>query len=137
VKQNDAVSDVLAYLSDGKVHSLQDIADHCEISKSTAQRIVASLSYNYAINIIRGRGNKQGVQLDVVDFLKRTVFSKSDLQVIIKGLTLLQESNSGVSDVKIQRIIDLITTPTKKEDEYARDDYRWRETCWLFKKISR
>ena len=112
MRSSDVIADIIYMLSDGKVHSLQEIADEVECSYKTAQRHVASLSYRYPINTVFGH-DKQGVQLDTTMMAKGKLITNDKLQIIGKALALLQNANDTSVDEKLLKELIQDFTPTK------------------------
>lgn len=118
MRRSDVTADILNYLSDGNVHSLQEIACAVECSYKTAQRHVASLSYRYPIETVFGR-DKQGMRLDVSYSCGGKVLSNDKLQIIVRALEFLQDSDCEDVDRKLlaETIKELSVPSTKKEAE--------------------
>lgn len=118
MRSSDVTADILNVLSDGQVHSLQEIANEIEVSRITVQRHVASLSYRYPIVPVFGRGGKQGVQLEITKKVNGRVITNDKLQIIGKALRLLQESNcSNVDEKLLNELIREFATPTQNKEE--------------------
>ena len=118
MKHSDVTADILNYLSDGKVHTLQEIAENVECSKTTVQRHIASLKYRYPIDNILGRGEKQGVILDKKYITNGKILSNDKLQIISKALKLLQNSDANVDKNLLFELIKDFS-PVKKEGGYC------------------
>lgn len=116
MKHSDVTADILNYLSDGKVHTLQEIAENVECSKTTVQRHIASLKYRYPIDNILGRGEKQGVILDKKYITNGKILSNDKLQIISKALKLLQNSDANVDKNLLFELIKDFS-PVKEEGE--------------------
>lgn len=54
VRSSSIIADILHFISDGKFHTLQEIADEVEVSRITAYRHIQSLSYRYNIESFHG-----------------------------------------------------------------------------------
>lgn len=106
MKSADVTADILNCLSDGKIHTLQEIADTVECSYKTAQRHVASLSYRYPIESVFGR-DKQGMKLDTRYIVNGKIITNEKLQILGKALDLLQKS--GCDDVNQKALAELIS----------------------------
>ena len=118
MKSSDVTADIINFLSDGRIHTLQEIADEVECSTRTIQRHIASLRYRYPIENSFGNGKKQGVYLDKAYIYQGKIRSKDELQIIHKALRLLQELGDDEIDPKLlDRLIQEYTLPTKKEEE--------------------
>lgn len=117
MKSSDVTADILNYISDGKIHTLSEIASAVECSYSTAQRHVASLAYRYPIEAVFGR-DKQGMKLDSKYLFKGKIISNDKLQIIGKALELLQSSNDKSVDQKLlTELIRDFALPNNKELE--------------------
>lgn len=87
-------NDILAYLQDNKHHTLQDICNEVEISRSTAIRHINELSMHYNIQTFVGR---YGGGIKLVDKkIDVNYLSNDDLQLIIDKLEQLQGSNPNI-----------------------------------------
>ena len=120
-KQSSTTADILNYISDGKVHTLQEIADEIEISRITVFRHIQSLSYSYPIQTFCGGINRGGVYLDKSYLYQGKTLTIDELQVINKALTLLQECKD--LNVKTEVIEDLknrfAPPPNKEQKDYG------------------
>lgn len=116
LKKSSITADILNFLSDGKIHTLQEIADEVEVSKMTVRRHIQSLSYRYPIQTFCGGINRGGVYLDKNYIYQGATLSNNELQLIVKGLSLLQKTNDQSLDKEtISNLIDRYS-PTKSED---------------------
>src|SRR5574344_385080 len=124
-KSSSTTADILNFISDGKVHTLQEIADEVEISKKTVQRHIQSLSYRYPIQSFCGGINRGGIYLDKSYLYQGKTLTLDELQVINKALALLQECKE--QDVNTEIIMNLknrFAPPQNKEqkdDEYRKE----------------
>lgn len=120
VKSSDVTADIINLLSDGKIHTMQEIADDVECSKMTVRRHIGSLKYRYPIENSLGNGKKQGVYLDKTYIYQGKVRSNDELQIIHKALKLLQEFGGEEIDQKVlKRLIQEYTPPTNNNEEMA------------------
>lgn len=118
LKKSSITADILHVLHDGKVHTLQEIADEVEVSYCTVQRHIQSLSYRYPIETFKGGDKKGGVFLDRSAIHQGKILTRDELQIISKALRLLQESEC--KDVNQEVLLNLIkeySEPTKQEQE--------------------
>ena len=118
LKKSSITADILHVLHDGKVHTLQEIADEVEVSYCTVQRHIQSLSYRYPIETFKGGDKRGGVFLDKSAIHQGKILTRDELQIISKALRLLQES--GCKDVNQEVLMKLIkeySEPTKQEQE--------------------
>ena len=113
LRSSSITADILNILSDGKVHTLQEIANKVEVSKSTVRRHIASLSYRYPIDSIRGGINRGGVQLDEKYLHQGKIRSRDELQIISQALRLLQKSGCDVDQELLASLIQEYSLPTK------------------------
>ena len=101
LRSSSITADILNILSDGKVHTSQEIASELEIHKNTVQRHIQSLAYRYPIETFHGGDKKGGIFLDKKYIHDGRIWSKDELQVIEKALGLLQKSDCKDYDQKI------------------------------------
>lgn len=119
LKKSSITADILNFISDGKVHTMQEIADEVEVSKHTVQRHIQSLSYRYPIDTFHGGDKKGGVILDKKYIFQGKIRSNDELQIITKALRLLQKSECN--DVDQNLLISLIQEyePPKRQEREA------------------
>ncbi|MDR2410744.1 MAG: hypothetical protein LBE13_21900 [Bacteroidales bacterium] len=86
-------ADILNVLSDGKNHTLQEVADTVEVSKITAQRHIRSLSYRYPIETFHGGDKHGGVFLDKTYIVSGHILTKIELQFGYKVFNSLQRAD--------------------------------------------
>lgn len=98
-------ADILSFISDGKIHTLQEIANAVDIHKMTAYKHIQSLSYNYNIQTFHGGIDRGGVQLIPEQKVSIEKLTSDDLQLIIEQLESLQDSN-----VRIKSFINKLST---------------------------
>lgn len=114
-KSSSVTADILNYISDGKIHTLQEIADEVEVSYSTAKRHIQSLSYRYPIETFCGGINRGGVKLDTKYIVQGKIITNEKLQILGKALALLQDANDyEVNPKLLQELISDFTPPTKE-----------------------
>lgn len=115
LKKSSITADILNFISDGKFHKMQEIADEIEVSYSTVKRHIQSLAYRYPIETFRGGDKKGGVYLNKKYIYQGKIRSIDELQIIGKALRLLQKYECEDVDQKL--LISLIEeyTPLKKE----------------------
>lgn len=117
LKKSSITADILNVLSDGKVHTIQDIACEVEVHYNTVHRHIQSLSYRYPIQTFCGGINRGGVCLDKDYIHQGKILTTDELQVIAKALTMLQNSESeDVNPELIKSLISRFTQPTNKEN---------------------
>lgn len=123
-KSSSTTADILNFISDGKVHTLQEIADEVEISKKTVQRHIQSLSYRYPIQSFCGGINRGGIYLDKSYLYQGKTLTLDELQVINKALALLQEcKEQAVNTEIIMNLKNRFAPPQNKEQK----DYEYRK----------
>lgn len=105
MRNKNIQADILALISDGKVRTLQTIADQVEVSKITVFRHIQSLSYRYNIETFCGGIERGGVRLITNDEVSIKKLNSNDLQLILSKLESLQDSN-----IRIQDFIHRLTT---------------------------
>ena len=118
LRKSSITADILHVLNDGKIHTMQQIADEVEVSERTIRRHIQSLSYRYPIETFKGGDNKGGVYLDKSAIHQGKILTRDELQIISKALRLLQESKCR--DVNQEVLLNLIkeySEPTKQEQE--------------------
>ncbi len=122
LKKSSITADILNFISDGQVHTMQEIADEVEVSKCTVQRHIQSLSYRYPIDTFHGGDNRGGVILDKKYLNQGKIRSNDELQLISKALKLLQESKcEGVDQKLLSSLIEEYKLPTSRENEHERE----------------
>ena len=131
LKKSSITADILSILSDGKVHTIQDIALEVEVHYNTVRRHLQSLSYRYPIETFCGGINRGGVQLDKKYLNQGKIRSRDELQIISQALRLLQKSGSDVDQKLLESLIQEYSLPTRKQEykKYDRDDNQWQKTC--------
>jgi predicted DNA-binding transcriptional regulator YafY len=117
LRKSSITADILNFISDGKLHTYQEIADEVEVSYSTARRHIQSLSYRYPIEIFCGGERKGGVYLDKRFMEQGKMRSNDELQLIRQGLELLQKSGLDVDQKKLAELIKEYTLPTKLQEK--------------------
>jgi len=118
LRKSSITADILHVLNDGKIHTLQEIADEVEVCKQTVCRHIQSLSYRYPIETFVGGDRRGGVYLDKSAIHQGKILTRDELQIISKALRLLQESKCR--DVNQEVLLNLIkeySEPTKQEQE--------------------
>ena len=118
LKKSSITADILHVLNDGKVHTMQQIADEVEVSERTVRRHIQSLSYRYPIETFVGGDKRGGVFLDKSAIHQGKILSRDELQIISKALRLLQESEcKDVDHEVLKKLIKEYKTPEKQEQE--------------------
>lgn len=96
LKQSSITADILNFISDGKIHTLQEIANAVEVCKQTVLRHIQSLSYRYPIETFHGGDMRGGVRLIPEQKVSVEKLTSDDLQLIIEHLDSLQDSNARI-----------------------------------------
>lgn len=117
LKKSSITADILNVLSDGKVHTISEIARKVEIHYNTAHRHIQSLSYRYPIDTFCGGDKRGGVYLDKNYIYQGLMLTNDELQVINQALAMLQ--NSKGIEVNKELVASLISrfTPPKSEEQ--------------------
>lgn len=115
LKKSSITADILNVLSDGKVHTLNEIAKEIEVHRNTVQRHIQSLSYRYPIETFAGGDKRGGVYLDKKYMHNGKIITNDKLQIIGKALALLQNANDTSVDEKLLKELIQDFTPTKTE----------------------
>ena len=118
LEKSSITADILSLLSDGKVHTLQEIADEVEVSKITVHRHIQSLSYRYPIETFCGGINRGGVYLDKDYIYQGSTLTNDELQLINKALLLLQGQNACVDQKLLHSLLNKFSLPSNKESFY-------------------
>ena len=116
LRKSSITADILNVLSDGKVHTLNEIAEEVEVHRNTVQRHIQSLSYRYPIETFCGGDKKGGVYLDKNYIHNGKIISNDKLQIIGKALELLQKSNDTSVDAELLKELIQDYTPTKSKE---------------------
>ena len=115
LRKSSITADILNVLSDGKVHTFNDIAEKVEVHKNTVYRHIQSLSYRYPIETFHGGDSKGGVYLDKKYLHQGKIRSRDELQIISQALELLQKSGSEVDQELLSSLIQEFTIPTNNK----------------------
>lgn len=89
MRSNNIQADIWNYISDYKVHSLNEIASAVECSKKTVYRHIQSLSYSFKIQAFKGGIDRGGVRLIPEQKVSVEKLTSDDLQLIIEHLESL------------------------------------------------
>ena len=104
-------NDIIAYLQDGKFHTVPEICRELEISRATCFRHINDLCLHY--NILTFVGRNGGVRLIPEQKVSVKNLNADDLQLIISKLSSLQNDNP-----RIKTFIHNLTTQKEiKENE--------------------
>ena len=118
IRSSSILSDMLFILSDCKVHTIDELANEIEVSRSTIKRYIQSLSYRYPIQSFCGGTIPGGVYLEKGYVYQGKVLTRDELQVINKALTLLQKCGSeDVNPELIANLLSRFSQPQQEEQE--------------------
>ena len=124
LKSSSITADILNVLMDGKRRTLQEIADEVEVSKTTVQRHVQSLSYRYPIETFRGGREKLGgggVYLDKAYIVNGRVFTRAELQFGAKVFGALQRDDYDEDEQKaLDTFVRLFAAQLKEKESQQR-----------------
>lgn len=124
LRSSSITADILNFLSDGKLHSLSEIAKEVEVHRNTVYKHIQSLSYRYPIQTFCGAHNS-GVKLDINYIQQGRILTKDELQLINKALILLQKNESGTKNPTLCNLIKIFNPPNNKERIYGREQDWW------------
>lgn len=117
LKKSSITADILNFLADCKVHTLQEIANEIEVSKITVYRHIQSLSYRYPIQTFCGGANKGGVYLYKGYVYQGKTMTTDELQLISKALELLQKfGGNDVDPALLSSLQQRFALPNSKEN---------------------
>lgn len=118
IRSSSILSDMVFILSDCKVHTIDELANEIEVSRSTIKRYIQSLSYRYPIQSFCGGTIPGGVYLEKGYVYQGKVLTRDELQVINKALTLLQKCGSeDVNPELIANLLSRFSQPQQEEQE--------------------
>lgn len=111
IRSSSITADILNYISDGKLHTMRDIAIEVEVSERTARRHIQSLSYRYPIEVFVGGRDTGGVKLDTRYIVQGKIITNDKLQLINKALRLLQKSGQDEDQRLLNELIHDFALP--------------------------
>lgn len=91
LKYSSITADILNVLTDGKVHTMQEIADQVEVSQRTVRRHIQSLSYRFPIQTFKGGDKKGGVYIEKEFIYQGKIRTKEEIEIIKEALILMKE----------------------------------------------
>ena len=100
LKSSSITADILNVLMDGKIHTLQSIANEVEVSKWTVHRHIKSLACRYPIETFTGGDKRGGVCLDKKYIAQGRIFTKAELQFGAKIFGSLQRADYHGEELK-------------------------------------
>lgn len=96
MRKRDVQADILALLSDGKIWTMQKIADEIEVHYSTVFRHIHALSYRFNIEIFCGGEKKGGVQLIIERKVSIEKLNNQEIDLIIVHLLQIKEKTESI-----------------------------------------
>lgn len=116
MRSRSITADILNVLSDGKVHTFQEIACEVECSKSTVYRNIQSLSYRFPIETFHGGESKGGVLLDRKYIVNGKIISNDKLNIINQALEMYKANQTDSSNENLlNELLKDFAVPQKKE----------------------
>lgn len=115
LRSSSITADILNFISDGKLHKMQDIANEVEVSERTIRRHIQSLSYRYPIEVFVGGRDTGGVRLDPKYIVQGKILTNDKLQLINHALNLLQEVEYSDNPL-LKELIKDFSLPTKNQE---------------------
>lgn len=113
MRSRNIQADIFNYISDGKKHTYQSIAEAIECSYSSAKRHVQDLSYNFNIQTFHGGIDRGGIQMIPEQKVSVEKLSSDDLQLIINTLSSLQDGN-----VRIKSFLHKLSAQKELKENY-------------------
>ncbi len=111
MRSRNIQADIIDFISDNKIHSLNEIANAVEIGKATAFRHIQALSYRYNIQTFHGGIDRGGVRLIAEQKVSVEKLTSDDLQLIINALSSLQDDN-----VRIKSFIHMLSSQKENKE---------------------
>jgi len=115
LRSSSITADILNFISDGKLHKMQDIANEVEVSERTIRRHIQSLSYRYPIEVFVGGRDTGGVRLDTKYIVQGKIITNDKLQLINRALNLLQEVEH-FNNPLLKELIEDFSLPTRMQE---------------------
>ena len=113
MRSRNIQADILNYISDCKLHTIQEIAESIEASYSSVRRHLNSLSYRYNIQTFKGGIDRGGVRMIVDKKVTVEKLDDNELHLIINKLSSMQNAT-----VNIKKFInDLVLMKEIKEKD--------------------
>lgn len=100
-------ADILACLSDGKVHSAKEIAGELEICRNTVYRHIHALSVRFPISTFYGGRNHGGSILYKEYMFQGRIYSKEEITLINTALEAYQKTDQCENPALLARLIEL------------------------------
>ncbi len=116
IRSRSITADILNVISDGKIHTMQEIADEVECSRRTVIRHIQSLSYRFPIETFCGGDARGGVLLDRKYIVNGKIISNEKLNIINQALEMYKANQTGSSNENlINELLKDFAAPQKKE----------------------
>lgn len=96
IRSCSITADILNILTDGKKHTIAEIAQIVEVSEKTVRRHIQSLSYRYPITTFKGGIERGGVILEKQYIYQGRLRTKDEIDVIVEALKCYQKECSDV-----------------------------------------
>jgi len=106
LRASSITADILNVLSDGKKHTMREIAKIVEVSERTVRRHIQSLSYRYPIETFCGGIDRGGVKLDKKFCYETRIFTKSEIETMAKALKLLGNVEASEEVANLLKVFD-------------------------------
>lgn len=104
MKARNIQADILQFLSDGKIHSMSEIASEIEVSRRTVLRHIQALSYRLDIQTFKGGVDRGGVRMIIDKKVTVEKLDDNELHLIIDKLSSMQNAT-----VNIKKFINDLT----------------------------
>lgn len=104
LKASSITADILNVLSDGKKHTMCEIAQELEVSERTVRRHIQSLSYRYPIETFCGGIERGGVWLRQEYCYRTKILTKDQTKILVKALELL---NNVEASQEIEALLEV------------------------------
>jgi predicted DNA-binding transcriptional regulator YafY len=108
LRSSSITADILNVLTDGKIHTMKEIAREVEVSESTVKRHIQSLSYRYPVETFKGGDKRGGVYLDKRYILQGHILTKPEIAIGAKIFKELKTEKFNEEELKALRIFKKI-----------------------------
>ena len=95
LRASSITADILNVLSDGKKHTMREIALELEVNERTVRRHIQSLSYRYPIETFCGGIDRGGVWLRKEYCDGTRIFTREEVDLLKSGLMLLKKKENN------------------------------------------
>ena len=113
MRSKNIQADSLQLISDGKVRTLQEIANEVEVHRITVYKHIQALSFRYNIETFHGGINRGGVRMITERKISTEKLSVEELELILKQFKRLKDFTPNI----ISFIHNLTTQKEIKEME--------------------